>query len=240
MNGRRGRGRWQRLRRSIGWFVAEMVVIVVGVLVAISIDAGFAEREDIRAERALLESLASEFGEAAALLEVQLGAYRKRTDAAEALIRDRAKLSGLPSDSIATLWQWATRGGSYDYPSGVLTSATSSGDLALVRDPRLRAALARWPSDVQDFTNIELKVEHLIFNQLLPSARADFDLPTPYGFGVPDRPTSISMDAVQSLSSRRYQNFFREEITWWRILDNTSPAPELEEIRSLIAGALDR
>lgn len=111
------------------------------------------------------------------------------------------------------------RGGSYDPATGVLDAAMNSGDIRVIRDPELRAALAEWPATVDNLSNVEAIVDTLVFGQMVPWVRMQTALPNNSfaEFGIPD--ARIDTDYEFLASSVVMENFLREEIAWGRIPD---------------------
>jgi hypothetical protein len=198
---------------------AELIVVVLGVLIAISIDAWRQGLQDRRDEKALLESLLAEFDFNRDALAAQAAVYRRGGDSSEELLRLGPEARSLPSDTLAGLWRWITRGGTDDPSSGALDAATASGEIGLVQDAALRAALAQWSADVKNLRNVEHRIANLIFEQFMPWRREATILP-PDGFGESGWPTGRSEpDLVFLSSSPVLENFLREEVAWARILD---------------------
>ena len=144
-----------KLHKSFSSLAAEFLIVIVGILMAISIDAWWSERGDRRDEQVLLRSLSEEFEQNERALATQFEPYERRLASAETLLRLGPEATDISADSLTSLWRWITRGGSYDPSTGVLDAAMSSGDITLIRDPALRAILAGWSSSVDDLTDVE-------------------------------------------------------------------------------------
>lgn len=223
------------------WLVAELVIVVMGVLIAISIDAWLEGRQDRRDEHVLVESLHREFESNRDRLVRQLEVYGKRSAAVEQLLDLGVEAERLPSDSLNALWRWVTRGGSYDPATGVLLSSTSSGDIGLIEDLELRSAIAAWPSAVDNFADLESAIGNLIMNQMMPWLRSQTALP-PSGFGELSWPAgSHQTDTGLLLSSVVFENFLREEIAWDWILerDGAGMMTDLDSILGMLQRQLN-
>ena len=148
--------RWERVERAASGFV----VIVVGVLVALSADAAWAERNDRSREQELLTDLLEEFRENKALLDrdIRLSADSRAAGDlwAQAMTGDVL----LDPDSLAALWLAAQSWGRFDPVTGALRSVLDGGELSLIRSPELRVALAGWTDRAEEarFTSRALGV----------------------------------------------------------------------------------
>jgi hypothetical protein len=125
--------------------LVEAVVVVVSILLAFAIDAGWDQRQARQDERAVLRGLQSE------LLESRLIIESSRRNTAQAyerlkyfLAAPRSELLALsPVAAVGEVFQPLTRQWDETLPRGALDAATGSGKLASISDPALRAALAR-------------------------------------------------------------------------------------------------
>jgi hypothetical protein len=207
---------------------AELLIVVFGVLIALSVDAARQGLGQRRLEREVLQALREEFEANRRLLEEQLAVYRRRTDAAQALLSLGSGVSALPSDSLGVLWARVTRAGTYDPSEGVLAAAISTGNIGLVRDLPLRAALAQWPSDLQDLRYAEELVADLIYGHLVPWARMQGDFPNG-GFGNGAGPMN-SQAWANAFADRTMRNLLREEIAWGRIIEGARITETIDSI----------
>jgi hypothetical protein len=132
-----GRGPWAAR------VVAELALIVVGVLVALSVEGWWGERQDRRSELEYVSDLHAELvrnRESFATVErVQGGAV---TSLGTAL---RQIQSGTPPDSAQALVVNLVRGGTFEivpqFNSSVFQDLQNSGRLQLIRDDALRRAI---------------------------------------------------------------------------------------------------
>ena len=207
-----------RIRQSVGWLAAELLVVIVGILLAIGIDSWWASRANQAAEQDLLRDLAAEFARNDSLLEWQFSFYERRRAAAETLLELGPGAADLPLDSLDILWQYVTRGGSFDPDRGVFDAAISSGDINRSQDSELRARLASWPSATADLRDVEDLVDVLLFTQFLPWIREQTALPGGY-LGELGVPGGRNVTDYRLLSSSVVaENYLREITGWGRIL----------------------
>jgi len=128
----------------------ELVIIVAGVLIALAAQAVAQDWSERRREQAFLVDLLEEFR----LNEVQLQKDLEETNhaiAAAALWRKPSSSSTQSSaDSSAALYAASLNPARFDPFSGSLRSLIDGGDLGLIRNRQLRAALAGWRDRTQE------------------------------------------------------------------------------------------
>lgn len=204
--------------RKPGELLVELVIVVVGILIAIGLDSAWQERADRQTEERILQALHEEFQGSQNQLNAQMRVYLNRNAATAKLLELGPAAADLPADSLDALWLWVTRSGSYDPPSGVLESILASGDLNLIRDRELQIALGEWPGAVENFKQLEDQTRILIHEQFLPWLRLRTPLPRK-GFGGDAFPEGRSPADVSLLSnSFEVENFLRELLAWGQII----------------------
>jgi len=142
----------QAARRLAG----EFGVIVVGVLVALAIDAWWSERQERVDERQAVQLLRAEFQSNAARLDTVASQDREALEAGYALLAlmdeaGQGREVYLPPRLLYDLVEVWT----YDPINGGLNSLIASGRLGILEDDALRVALAGWPDIVADLRENE-------------------------------------------------------------------------------------
>lgn len=232
MNGAQtGKGRvWQR-------FVGESLAILIGILLAFSIDAWWAARSDRAEEQSALGRLRDEFSENREQLHQIQAGHRRVLGAAVRLLELSA--SGAESaeqpelDSL--IWElrdwW-----SYNPASGSLNSLISSGRLALIRSDSLRTELAAWPDYVEDLNEDERIAVAEVHERLIPylSGRIALRHLDPSSRVLPRRRSSNDYRSL--LADRRFENLLvvRRTGTTFIVLEADRVDAKLERIVSLI------
>lgn len=139
---------WRRL-------AAEFVVIVMGVLVALAVDAAREAREERLREAAYLRQLEADLSATASSLADAITIDQSARDAADRAI-DALNSSSLPSSDSLVAWTLAATNSSASfYPMmGTITALVGSGEFRLVRDEELRQQLLRYHGGVQSAMRI--------------------------------------------------------------------------------------
>jgi hypothetical protein len=126
-----------------------LVLIVVGVLAALGGDAVWQGRADVIREQELLRDLFEEFGENRERLLADIEWSQESKAAGSAWADAMLGTTSPPLDSVAQLWVLASDWGRFDPVTGSLRSVIDGGELNLIRNEDLRAAVAGW-SDVAE------------------------------------------------------------------------------------------
>lgn len=141
------------LRVRVERGLAGFVVIVVGVLVALWADEAWNARTERLREHELLADLHAEFEANRVRLELDIEMSLRSGEAGRLWASAARGDIEVSADSLATLWLEAFNWGRFDPITGVLRGIIDAGELALVRDRDLRAALAGW-SDLAEEARI--------------------------------------------------------------------------------------
>ncbi len=134
---------WRRL-------AAEFVVIVVGVLVALGVDAARDAREDQIRGAAYLQQLRADLSATADGVADAIAVDRRAREGADRLLEALTSGPLPPSDSLAAWVLSTTNSSASFYPTmGTVTALVESGELRLLRDERLRQYVLEYHSSVE-------------------------------------------------------------------------------------------
>ncbi|MFV1988351.1 MAG: hypothetical protein ACC682_13805, partial [Gemmatimonadota bacterium] len=150
-----------------------------------------------------------EFAESRVRLDRRMERYSRRYESQLAILD---VIRGAPTpdpDSLDVLFQWSIILGSYDPPTGALSSTIASGDLQLIRDLDLRSALAQWPSELEDYNQVEEVYQDLILDHYRPRLRETVGLPSGMA-GRPLPPNSTPARLLDALSDPVVEQILRE------------------------------
>lgn len=154
---------------------AEAAVITVGVLLALAADEWREQNHRAAQETLLLEGLLSEFRSNGVELEAVRAQHRDALEASASLLR--TALGGSPSErsvpdllSVVLLSNWR-----FDPTSGALDAYLAGGDLGLIRNADLRAALTEWPRRVDEVWQQEARILAFVDGQAAEFALTELD-----------------------------------------------------------------
>jgi hypothetical protein len=137
--------------------------IVVSILLAFAIEAGWNARSERQGERAALEGLRAEFGADLRQLDEMIAEFRRQ----DSLLERFFALSTPESEDVAEeevgrfnlALMWADI---FDPSTGTLETLLSSGRLDLISDPDLRRLLFVWKRQVEDTEDDTEAFTHII------------------------------------------------------------------------------
>jgi hypothetical protein len=194
----------------VGRILAEGMVIVVSILLALSADAWWDRREERREEQGALSQLYEEFLQnRERLAEAESGHRAQRDNIINMLtaIAERGYPPGsyeLPDSILRGGLGWVE----FEPVGGVITSLISSGKIALIRDDSLRVALASWLEEVRQLQvdevqdgDLRLQVRDVV-HDYVPLVSVDYRLGSE-GVATPSR---FDADYRGLLDSRDFEN----------------------------------
>jgi uncharacterized protein (UPF0335 family) len=129
----------------------ELIVVVVGILMALAIDSWWAERQERILEASVLEQLAADLARADSQLVAQLSQTEAAAQAALDLVAAARGEREAPGDSIAS---WLTRVSWWSDPVPITSSAqalVSSNSLHVIRNDRLRSSVVAFLDQTRQF-----------------------------------------------------------------------------------------
>ena len=133
--------------------LAELGVIVAGVLIALAADSAWSNRSDRLREVDLLRDLHEEFDENLRILRSDMAHNEASLEAGQSWARAMLGDVQISGDSLAGLYQASWNTARFDPVTGVLQSALASGDLSIVRNVELRQAVAGWRDRAEEARN---------------------------------------------------------------------------------------
>ena len=143
-------------RPKVRWFAAEYLIVVLGVLTAVGINAWWQGRQDAASEETYLRQLAADLRETVRVTE-EADEYMADIDRAGGRIWDAFYAPEPPPRDSLLAWRAVAADTRPVYPVlGTLEALVATGDLALVRDDSLRTAMtaylqeARLQLDIQN------------------------------------------------------------------------------------------
>jgi len=135
---------WQR---GLRWFLAEFLVVVVGILVALTLNAWWTERLERAQERELLVGLRAEFAANHDLFDRTADLHRETIRQARRLLKFTGPSPGDvdPATIDPLLFPLLSEIPSFHPAMGEVEALLGAGQLGLIQNDRLRATVAGWP-----------------------------------------------------------------------------------------------
>lgn len=138
-------------RPSPSWFVAEIIVVVVGILIAVVLNAWWTGREAHKKEQIVLQDLRQDFAtnqDEIQRVQTAHALHQQRFGAFESL--GNAEIDALPLDSIRAIYGSLLLPNTFDPVRGTIDALVASGDLGLLSDQSLRNNLTSFLGLVDD------------------------------------------------------------------------------------------
>ena len=187
--------------RRFGFFFAELVLVVAGILIALAIDGWVSDRKDREAEVTYLELLARDIDELRAQAEEQLLFEQDKVAASATALRlMRDPDPAVHREELGRLLPFLTGRRTVSLRSATYEQMLSSGHLQLIRNAVLRDSIVRHFARLERYELIIGKNnQDLIDDVYIPfmlragvSQRPNMDLPT----GVPSRGPTLMLEAL--------------------------------------------
>lgn len=179
-----------RLRLALAPFVAEFLVIVVGVLVALGVDEYRTSREEQDRVELYLVQLDRELTAMSSELANEIADFERATSSAFRLIEGLTSDPLAPSDSLNSWLPGIFEGNDWEPEVVTLSTMVASGDLVLIDDPTLQTSLIRFRDRARSSSQRRAFAYEMIMDGYRAmSSRADFLTWAPVVFGtapVPD------------------------------------------------------
>ena len=199
---------------GVRWFAAEFLVVVTGVLVALTLNAWFEARSHRKQERELLVGLRSEFAANRTAYDQYVAHHQRMMAGSKRVLEltgpaateiQPAQIDSLIFDLLDPFV--------YEPTTRQIEAALSSGQFTLIRNDSLRAALAAWPDQFRllrrmeeiSITGVTFRFAPYLFKRI-PIATMDHRL----GYIQTPRPSRFKQDYVALLSDMEFENFVED------------------------------
>ena len=158
--------------------IGEILLVVIGILIALQIDNWNEERKDRIKERQILSSLLEDFSANDAILDTAL------IDISDqiknwTIVLDIVNTPASEIDSSITRSKGRVANSTYvvsNIIDGTLSSLLSSDKLELIRDIKLKKLLTAYPSYINGYRETEAHLRDYVINDLRPMVRSYISL----------------------------------------------------------------
>ncbi|MFT5452478.1 MAG: hypothetical protein ACI9N9_001970 [Enterobacterales bacterium] len=201
----------------------ESVAIILSILLAFAIDAGWDKFKEGKQEKAFLESILSDFKETRSRIEESNTAHMKFIESSQQLL----SFHGVDTPNIETEALEKILGSVfYDFnslylPSGSRDALFASGDIEIISNEKLRSMLAAWPTIVADASEDDALIAYDVMNAMAPYLNRK--IRTRNVIRSTDSPTAAEL--IPSIESVNYEVLWMDpefdNIVSFRILNET-------------------
>ena len=158
-----------KLGKYFFYALGEIILVVVGILIAIQINGWNERRKNNKKEEALLVELHKESKENLRQFEENKKAYLHSLTACSVVLRNVSTMEHKASlDSIMAFGPRMFRGITFDPSNGVVESLLSTGEIQLIRNDSLRNYIITWKDVLKDFQEEEENSRFLWKNRVEP------------------------------------------------------------------------
>ncbi len=145
--------------RYLKYAIGEIVLVVLGILIALQINNWNTQRQLNNQEQVILTILKSEFTYNVIELNRNIEkAMRLKKRADSLLIFFNVPPSNLNPENLKSLTLGLSAYSTYDPSNGALNNLISSGQLNLIKNDSLRTILSKWSGEVQDVKEDEVRI----------------------------------------------------------------------------------
>ena len=149
--------------KYLKYAIGEVLLVIIGILIAVSINGWNEERKLKIEEQAILKDLKQEMEANLEALEIVIEEHEKSFEAAKemrALIGNRDAFNKMPDSTYASIFIKMNNNYTYDPRNGILNSIISSGQVNIISNKELKylmASLKEWTVDAFENT---MKIEN--------------------------------------------------------------------------------
>ena len=233
-------------RLGLRWFLAEFLVVVLGILVALGLNAWWTDRLERAQEMELLMGLRSEISANLDLFDRTADLHRETIDQARQLLSftGPAPTDFDPAAIDSLLFPVLSEIPSFHPAMGEVKAMLGAGQLGLIQNDRLRTAVAGWPGALELLRETEDEMRSDVLHGFYPYMIDRIPLVTMdrnVGFIDTPRPSRFTQDYALLLSDVTFENHVENRWVMARfILQDGEPVRELlGEILQLINAELE-
>ena len=149
--------------KYLKYAIGEIVLVVIGILIALSINNWNENKKDRDIEQSALKNLKAEFEENLEQLRIDNDLNQASLDAAYSLLQsERITYQSYRIDSLlGTALNYAT----FEAGTGVFDEAISSGKMRLIQNDSLKTLLSKWMGKLNELGEDEIiRRDHIIHN----------------------------------------------------------------------------
>ena len=225
----------ESLRDSARGLALELVVIVLGVLIALAVDAAWDAAQERRVRDELLHALAGDLQQGATMISDQLSAVEAELSDVQALLeaiyRGDSVDPTVAADALRSSSDWA------DLPMGAYLGALNSGALGLL-PPALNRELALLPPMQERVTdNVNLFLQAAYFGSYSDAVNLTGGVGSWLPFGPPVDEDQIIQGLAERNAVRGVEQLYLLQFNRGRMLSSLST--QLDRIQKLVARELE-
>ena len=197
-----------RTGRYLKYAVGEIVLVMIGILLALQVNNWNNNRELKKEELKVLKSLVKEFNENLNNFDIAYKFHLNRKKAIETIMD--SNLTELSLDSLKSLNRNVNNNLTFDPFQGIYNSVINSGKIELISNNSLKLKIARFQDLLNDYKEEETNVMSFTENNLYPfqldNLIINFSISYNTKENSEDELTEFKENLLQLLESDKYEN----------------------------------
>ncbi|MDG1277837.1 MAG: DUF6090 family protein [Algoriphagus sp.] len=236
-----------QVTRYLVYALGEIVLVVIGILIALQVNNWNIERNDRIAEKNALQDLKEEFSDQAKKLA---NAQKRRELSIDFFSRKLNYMKSGMLDSLIVYHPILNLGNTtLNAPNGVINSLISSGQINLISNDSLKYRLASWSEAVEDVREEEDNHFRFVGTEFLPYLErnlpltiVNFQLVNENGEQLFYSENQVKDFYAKMIRDLEYQNLCIMNSNWNQIaiLEYSDLQKDLDHIRTLIENELEK
>lgn len=158
-----------RITRYLVYAIGEIVLVMVGILLALQVSTWNQERQARKKEQVLLSALHEEFIANKAQLEDVLTYHRKAMNSTRSIMAEfPINPDSLDLDSFQTKTRHFFARHTFNPSQGIINSLVNTSSFDLISDGELRRLLVSWNDVLEDYQEEEIIAANMLNDQITP------------------------------------------------------------------------
>ena len=166
-----------RFSKYVFYAIGEIVLVVIGILIALQVNNWNENQKDKKLERSVLLNLKSEFQDNIQNLQSSISKRNHQMEAINTLFgwlnSEPIQFNSTSFDSLVGLSRYVSN---FEARSGVIEEIINSGKLNLLHNKELRKILSNWSGDIDDLRRKEDGLQDIILLQYNPYLTKNYTL----------------------------------------------------------------
>ena len=207
-----------KFKKYVLYALGEIVLVVIGILIALQVNERVEFSKNRKKERALLNELYKESTSNLNQLQEQREGYKASLDASTIVMRNLERIADPNSqDSILNYGPGMFRGITFDPSNGIVESLLSTGDIQHIQNDTLRNYIITWKDVLKDYQEEEM------------NSRGFWkDVVEPYLVYNADMTNASSLKNVELLERPEFLNMISRRIFYLRAILYSEEATNIE------------
>ncbi len=152
-------------KKYILYSIGEIVLVVIGILIALSINNWNDQRKDVIKEQQILTQLRDEFTSNLHQLEEKITTRKSIIQASQNILKDIDRPEMANRDSLIMRLAQQMNDPTFD---PIVNDLIGSGNIRLIRDEKLKRLLTNWSSDIIALQEVEKRWTKIVDEQVVP------------------------------------------------------------------------